>query len=191
VPASPVTVSLEMTTITLITSPGDLVRVEVTDDGAATVPMVYQACGEDEDGRGMQLVSALASAWSCHRDGSRTTTWFELAPRPQCVDARPVAGACTRRPLMTEMPADSIPPLRTQEDTRTPPQSGGAESHACRQSDAMGDVQVRAAGAAGPAPMALPRRIHGVPRWGRPGRTVQPPVGPETLQRVLDGLNRL
>jgi len=51
-----------MTTITLITSPGDLVRVEVTDDGAATVPMVYQACGEDEDGRGMQLVSALASS---------------------------------------------------------------------------------------------------------------------------------
>jgi anti-sigma regulatory factor (Ser/Thr protein kinase) len=65
-------------TITVITSPGDLVRVEVTDDGAATVAMVHPACGEDEGGRGMQLVSALASAWNCRREGSRTTTWFEL-----------------------------------------------------------------------------------------------------------------
>jgi serine/threonine-protein kinase RsbW len=75
-------------TITVITGPGELVRVEVTDDGAATVPMVQPACGEDEGGRGMQLVSALASAWNCRREGSRTTTWFELAPRPQRAGGR-------------------------------------------------------------------------------------------------------
>ena len=75
-------------TITVITGPGELVRVEVTDDGAATVPMVHPVCGEDEGGRGMQLVSALASAWNCRREGSRTTTWFELAPRPQRVGGR-------------------------------------------------------------------------------------------------------
>lgn len=67
-------------TVTVIAGPGEFVRVEVTDEGAATLPVVRAGGGDDdENGRGMQLVSALASAWSCYRQGSRTTTWFELA----------------------------------------------------------------------------------------------------------------
>jgi anti-sigma regulatory factor (Ser/Thr protein kinase) len=85
-------------TITVITSPGGLVRVEVTDDGAATMPAVRPRCPADEEGRGMQLVSALASTWGCQREGggaggsgagSRTTTWFELTPGAQPADAAP------------------------------------------------------------------------------------------------------
>jgi hypothetical protein len=52
--------------------------------------------------------------------------------------------------------------------------------------------------AAGPAPVdrqdappALPRRIPDARNAARPGRKAQPPAGPETLRRVLDGLNRL
>src|ERR1700680_58445 len=56
-------------TITVITGPGGFVRVEVTDDGAATMPAVRPACPGAEEGRGMQLVSALASAWGCRRAG--------------------------------------------------------------------------------------------------------------------------
>jgi anti-sigma regulatory factor (Ser/Thr protein kinase) len=83
-------------TITVITSPGGLIRVEITDDGAATMPTMRPACPADEAGRGMQLVSALASTWGCQREGggaggggvgSRTTTWFELTSGAQPADA--------------------------------------------------------------------------------------------------------
>lgn len=69
-------------TVTVITGPGGWVRAEVTDDGAATMPAVRPAGADDEEGRGLQLVSALASAWGCGRAGQRTTTWFELTPGP-------------------------------------------------------------------------------------------------------------
>ncbi len=83
-------------TITVITGLEGLVRVEVTDDGATSLPMVGAGCGSDEGGRGMQLVSVLASAWSCRREGRRTTTWFELEPERQEASVCPVAGAWAR-----------------------------------------------------------------------------------------------
>ena len=86
----------ETITITVTVSPAELVRVEVTDDGAVTLPVVGPACGDDEGGRGLQLAGALACAWGCHRQGGRTTTWCELGPEPQhSASARPAAGAYT------------------------------------------------------------------------------------------------
>lgn len=66
-------------TITVIATPEDHIRVEVTDDGAPTLPAARPARGDAEDGRGLHLVSAVAAAWNCSRTGHRTTTWFELA----------------------------------------------------------------------------------------------------------------
>ena len=177
-------------TITVITSPGELVRVEVTDDGAATVPMVQPACGEDEAGRGMQLVSALASAWNCRREGSRTTTWFELAPRPQRAGGRVgVAGLSGAPPPGTA--GSAWPPpgrpaqaevLRGQEPPVTWPEVAPRATPATSPAPP---------GAAVPATPALPRRISDALPAAGPGSNVQPAAGPDMLRRVLDGLNRL
>jgi hypothetical protein len=61
----------------------DGVRVEVIDDGAATILAV--SVGQDEqpclaeDGRGLQLVDALSARWGHCTDEAVTVTWFELA----------------------------------------------------------------------------------------------------------------
>jgi anti-sigma regulatory factor (Ser/Thr protein kinase) len=68
------------------------VRVEVTDDGAATLPMVCKARIEVENGRGMFLVDCLATAWGYQRCGHATTTWFELAAERETAGVGPVAG---------------------------------------------------------------------------------------------------
>lgn len=70
-------------TITVTGGPGggESARVEVTDDGATTLPVVRSPRGDDEGGRGMHLVRALASAWGCRRHSNLTTTWFELTPQ--------------------------------------------------------------------------------------------------------------
>jgi anti-sigma regulatory factor (Ser/Thr protein kinase) len=73
-------------TITLRPSPGaglgvhpHRVRVEVTDDGAAGLPVLRPVAMCEVGGRGLHLVDALASAWNCARDpAGTTTTWAEV-----------------------------------------------------------------------------------------------------------------
>ncbi|MGW4568192.1 ATP-binding protein [Streptomyces sp. NPDC004561] len=58
---------------------GDRLLVEVT-DGSMAQPVVRQADPQEEQGRGMFLVQAIASAWGAHRDRrGRKTTWCTLA----------------------------------------------------------------------------------------------------------------
>lgn len=58
---------------------GDRLLVEVT-DGSVAQPVVHRADPEEEQGRGMFLVQAIASAWGARRDGhGRKTTWCTLA----------------------------------------------------------------------------------------------------------------
>jgi anti-sigma regulatory factor (Ser/Thr protein kinase) len=59
-------------------APGCL-RVEVTDDGADTLPTLGRASAEAEQGRGLCLVDALATRWDARRDDAGTVTWFEIA----------------------------------------------------------------------------------------------------------------
>jgi anti-sigma regulatory factor (Ser/Thr protein kinase) len=60
---------------------GEGLRIEVTDDGAPVCPALWPALPEDEGGRGLQLVDALAARWASHRDGEgKTVTWAELDP---------------------------------------------------------------------------------------------------------------
>lgn len=58
---------------------GDRLLVEVT-DGSVAQPVVRQAAPQEEQGRGMFLVQAIASAWGARRDRrGRKTTWCTLA----------------------------------------------------------------------------------------------------------------
>jgi serine/threonine-protein kinase RsbW len=59
---------------------GALVHVDVIDDGCIGLLHWREACGHDEDGRGFQLVDALAERWGFLREHSGTCVWFEIAP---------------------------------------------------------------------------------------------------------------
>jgi anti-sigma regulatory factor (Ser/Thr protein kinase) len=65
-------------TVTAFALPGG-VRVEVADDGGPAVPVPREAADLATEGRGLQLVAALATRWACHRAGVGTVTWFEAA----------------------------------------------------------------------------------------------------------------
>jgi len=69
-----------MVTVTLIANPAGL-RVEVADEGAATVPAVQSDAGssaETERGRGLRIVEALSDRWGSVSGENHTVTWFEL-----------------------------------------------------------------------------------------------------------------
>ncbi len=55
-------------------------RIEVIDDGAPVFPALWLAMPDHENGRGLQLVDALAARWASHRDGGKTVTWAEIVP---------------------------------------------------------------------------------------------------------------
>src|SRR5580658_1465500 len=63
------------------------VRVEVTDDGAATAPVMHRDDDLAETGRGLRLVEAYSLMWDYYRDGTRTVTWFECEPEPLALRA--------------------------------------------------------------------------------------------------------
>jgi anti-sigma regulatory factor (Ser/Thr protein kinase) len=64
-------------TVTVLAGEG-LVRVEVSDQGGPGVPEIRQANRDAEDGRGLELVAALATRWGWKRHGGQTMSWFEL-----------------------------------------------------------------------------------------------------------------
>jgi anti-sigma regulatory factor (Ser/Thr protein kinase) len=59
---------------------GAVVHVDVIDDGRIGLPHWREAHGHDEDGRGFQLVDAIAERWGFLRERSGTCVWFEIAP---------------------------------------------------------------------------------------------------------------
>ena len=72
-------------TIHLIAIPGGI-RVEVADQGGASAPALRPARSREpdlaelaENGRGLELVDALAARWDYASDATGTVTWFELA----------------------------------------------------------------------------------------------------------------
>jgi anti-sigma regulatory factor (Ser/Thr protein kinase) len=58
------------------------VRVEVTDDGGPTVPVLRHDDDLADSGRGLRLVEAYSLRWDYCRDGTRTVTWFECEAEP-------------------------------------------------------------------------------------------------------------
>jgi len=58
------------------------VRVEVVDTHPQ-LPSPGPSDAQDESGRGLFLVDALATAWGAHPTGTGKTVWFEIAADPQ------------------------------------------------------------------------------------------------------------
>lgn len=54
------------------------VRICVVNTGQRGEPRVVDATHEDDRGRGLALVQALADDWGWHRDGDTTHVWAEL-----------------------------------------------------------------------------------------------------------------
>jgi anti-sigma regulatory factor (Ser/Thr protein kinase) len=63
-----------------VTRRGTIVHVDVMDDGQTGLPHWREATGEDEGGRGFQLVNEIAQRWGFLRERARTCVWFELVP---------------------------------------------------------------------------------------------------------------
>jgi serine/threonine-protein kinase RsbW len=78
-------------TVTILARDG-LVRVEVTDQGGPGVPKVRQADRDEEGGRRLELVAALATRWGWRRHSGRTVTWFELCDLLQPMQHSAVSG---------------------------------------------------------------------------------------------------
>ncbi|TDC58515.1 ATP-binding protein [Micromonospora sp. KC207] len=62
------------------TPDGQFVRLRVTDGGAAVGPLVRAASPDAVDGRGLHIVSGLASRWGVDRDGLGQSVWAEFDP---------------------------------------------------------------------------------------------------------------
>ena len=60
---------------------GDCARVEVRDVGRGE-PELRPLDADRTDGRGLQIVDALADRWGYHSNAGGTAVWFELVPRP-------------------------------------------------------------------------------------------------------------
>jgi anti-sigma regulatory factor (Ser/Thr protein kinase) len=59
----------------------DCARVEVHDVGRGE-PELRPLDTDRTDGRGLQIVDALADRWGYHSTAAGTDVWFELVPRP-------------------------------------------------------------------------------------------------------------
>jgi hypothetical protein len=57
-----------------------VVHVDVIDDGRSGLPHWREATGQDEGGRGFQLVNEIAQRWGFLRERTGTCVWFELTP---------------------------------------------------------------------------------------------------------------
>jgi anti-sigma regulatory factor (Ser/Thr protein kinase) len=61
-----------------VTRCGPVVHVDVIDDGQTGLPHWRVADGQDEDGRGFQLINEIAQRWGFLREPAGTCVWFEL-----------------------------------------------------------------------------------------------------------------
>jgi anti-sigma regulatory factor (Ser/Thr protein kinase) len=57
---------------------GPVVHVDVIDDGRTGLPHWRETNGDDERGRGFQLVNHIAARWGFLRDQGGTCVWFEI-----------------------------------------------------------------------------------------------------------------
>ena len=61
-----------------VTRRGEVVHVDVIDDGRSGLPHWREATGQDEGGRGFQLVNEIARRWGFLRKKAGTCVWFEI-----------------------------------------------------------------------------------------------------------------
>lgn len=66
-------------TVTVLAALSGALRIEVTDQGGATVPLVRDPASLAPGGRGLRLVDALSARWGFYQAEAGTVTWFEAA----------------------------------------------------------------------------------------------------------------
>ncbi|MGW7723870.1 ATP-binding protein [Streptomyces canus] len=114
-----------------VTRTDERLRVEVTDT-ASSLPSAVGAGPNDECGRGLLLVDALADAWGVQPNPPGKTTWFEIAPEPLTMSSgrdstgAPSSGAAAARRT------DREDGMESQAKTRAPsaPASAGQRQQA-------------------------------------------------------------
>ncbi|MFF1730777.1 ATP-binding protein [Streptomyces sp. NPDC058247] len=57
---------------------GAVIRVEVTDPDPRVLPVLLDATGEDESGRGLVLLDAVARRWGVEQGAASKTVWCEV-----------------------------------------------------------------------------------------------------------------
>ncbi|MES9536570.1 MULTISPECIES: ATP-binding protein [unclassified Actinomadura] len=62
-----------------VAADGDVIRGEVTDDGAADSTPHVRGAARDEGGRGMMIVDALTTRWGVTPAPPGVTVWFECS----------------------------------------------------------------------------------------------------------------
>ncbi|MFI7077635.1 MULTISPECIES: ATP-binding protein [unclassified Micromonospora] len=70
----------------MTTDDGAHVRLRVTDGGATGTPRIRPADIDAADGRGLHIVSGLASRWGVERDGLGQSVWADFDPVPERPD---------------------------------------------------------------------------------------------------------
>ena len=68
-----------------ITCSCDQLRVDVHDT-SRSLPVLADAAGDDETGRGLLLVASLATEWGFYRTPAGKAVYFTIAPEPDCGD---------------------------------------------------------------------------------------------------------
>ncbi|GAA2687401.1 ATP-binding protein [Streptomyces lunalinharesii] len=58
------------------------VRVEVTDPDPRALPVLLRAAADDENGRGIALLDAVALRWGVRPGAAGKTVWCEVAAQP-------------------------------------------------------------------------------------------------------------
>jgi anti-sigma regulatory factor (Ser/Thr protein kinase) len=61
---------------------GNVVHIDVIDDGTTGLPHWREASGLEEGGRGFHLVNMIAERWGFLRERGGTCVWFELMSTP-------------------------------------------------------------------------------------------------------------
>ncbi|GAP53431.1 ATP-binding protein [Streptomyces azureus] len=69
-------------TLRLISTPDDGTRVEVTDPDPYTWVVLRRPGAQDEAGRGLMLLDAMATRWGVTEDVRGKTVWCEVPGRP-------------------------------------------------------------------------------------------------------------
>ncbi|OIK07384.1 ATP-binding protein [Streptomyces monashensis] len=64
--------------VRVVRTDGDRIRVEVTDPAGQALPLSRPAELDDEEGRGLALLEAVALRWGVERGVEAKTVWCEL-----------------------------------------------------------------------------------------------------------------
>jgi anti-sigma regulatory factor (Ser/Thr protein kinase) len=84
--------------VTLIAEPNGDIRIEVSDEGAHTLPSIYPHPDDEpaSSGRGIRLIRALSSHWGFAEQPQQSVLWFVLSAHGQAMESSTTACGARR-----------------------------------------------------------------------------------------------